>query len=72
LLGQDPQAHLVLGGIAEVRGADNVLGHAVALQQHPDVGAEAVGGQLSAQEQRDHLRFTAWPKPPHAQHLAST
>jgi hypothetical protein len=29
-----------------------------------------LGWQLGAQEQRDHLRFAAWPPPPHTQHLA--
>src|SRR5262249_24419600 len=71
MLGQQPQRRLVLGVIAEVRGADNGLGPTVPLQQRPERVPEAAGGQLSAPEQRDHLRFAAWPQPSHAQYLAS-
>ncbi|HEV2257889.1 MAG TPA: hypothetical protein VGS06_32540 [Streptosporangiaceae bacterium] len=49
---------------------DNALGQAVALQQRLELGPETWGGQLGAQEQRDHLRFAAWPQPPHTHHLA--
>jgi len=42
------------------------------VQQRPEFVPEAGGGQLGAQEQRDHLRLAAWPQPPHTPHLART
>jgi len=72
MLGQEPQARLVVHVLAEVWGGDDVLGQCGALQQRAQVVLPALGGQLGTQEQRDHLRFAARPQPPHARHLTST
>jgi len=49
------------GVIAEGGGGNDTLGHAVTIQQRPDLGPETAGEQLGAQEQRDHLRLAARP-----------
>src|SRR5215468_9693315 len=72
MLGQELLAGLVLGGIVEVGSGDQALGQAGLVQQRLELVPEAGGRQLSAQEQRDHLRLAAWPQPPHTQHLAPT
>jgi hypothetical protein len=59
MLSQEPQARLVLDVVAEVGSRDDAAGQSGAFQQRPQVVLPAVGGQLGAQEQRDHFRFAA-------------